>query len=103
MSQYSFPIQSDWTTDEMIDVVDFLAAIEKAYEQGIALDELSIKYQKFKQVVTSISAEKRMGRDFKQASGYEIYPVVKKLKALEKIERENPKSLTKRDQWIKMS
>ncbi len=80
MSNYSYPIQDDWTKDEMIAVVDFLTKVEAAYESGISRDEFTHHYQKFKHVVNSISGEKQMDKAFQQTSGYSIYQVVKYLK-----------------------
>lgn len=36
--EYSYPISMDWTTDEIIAVVQFFEAIEKVYEKGIQRD-----------------------------------------------------------------
>ncbi|EAH1619242.1 hypothetical protein D4258_10845, partial [Listeria monocytogenes] len=32
--EYSYPLNPDWTTEEMTIVVQFLEAIERAYEKG---------------------------------------------------------------------
>lgn len=80
MTNYAFPIDPDWTTAEIIIVVNFLSGIEKAYDKGIARQELTSLYQSFKTVVTSISGEKQLDREFKRASGLSIYAVVKAMK-----------------------
>lgn len=77
MSNYAYPIQSDWTKDEIVDVINFLTVIEKAYETGVSRMEFSEHYKKFKQVVNSISGEKQLDKQFKDSSGYSIYQVVK--------------------------
>ena len=33
--EYSYPLSTDWTTQEMVDVVHFFEAVEAAYEKGI--------------------------------------------------------------------
>lgn len=39
--EYSYPLNPAWTTEEMTIVVQFLEAIERAYEKGI--DTLELK------------------------------------------------------------
>lgn len=80
MGQYEFPIDPSWSREEMIVVVEFLNLIEQAYHEGVSRKKLEEHYQAFKAVVNTISGEKRLGREFAQASGYEIYPVVKQLR-----------------------
>ncbi|MBC8924648.1 UPF0223 family protein, partial [Escherichia coli] len=65
--EYSYPLNPDWTTEEMTIVVQFLEAIERAYEKGIDTLELKEKYRAFKQVVPSKGEEKRLGADFEKA------------------------------------
>lgn len=80
MDNYSFPINPDWNNDEIIVVVNFLSGVEKAYVSGISRAELANLYKAFKTVVTSISGEKQLDREFKKASGLSVYSVVKQLK-----------------------
>ncbi len=80
MDNYSFPINPDWNNDEIIVVVNFLSGVEKAYVSGISRTELANLYKAFKTVVTSISGEKQLDREFKKASGLSVYSVVKQLK-----------------------
>ncbi|MCP7034300.1 UPF0223 family protein, partial [Listeria monocytogenes] len=56
--EYSYPLNPDWTTEEMTIVVQFLEAIERAYEKGIDTLELKEKYRAFKQVVPAKGEEK---------------------------------------------
>ena len=79
MEEYSYPIDVDWTTDEIIDVVAFFEAIEKAYDEGIVASELKGKYRSFKAVVPGKTEEKTIFREFKSNSGLESYAVVKLL------------------------
>lgn len=74
---YSYPIDPDWTTAELAKVINFLRAVEDAYEVGIARKELLQRYREFKTVVSSKAGEKQLGRQFAKASGYEIYDAVK--------------------------
>ena len=45
---YEYPFDSDWSTEEIIDVISFYNCIEKAYENGINKDELMQGYRLFK-------------------------------------------------------
>lgn len=55
--EYSYPLNPAWTTEEMTIVVQFLEAIERAYEKGIDTLELKEKYRAFKQVVPAKGEE----------------------------------------------
>ncbi|MBK0348537.1 UPF0223 family protein [Aerococcaceae bacterium zg-ZJ1578] len=83
MQNYAYPIDSDWTMEETIKVVDFFAAVEKVYETGLDAGVFEKKYKEFKSVVTSISEEKRLDKSFESLSGYSIYQAVKALKMLD--------------------
>ncbi|MBT2581810.1 UPF0223 family protein [Planococcus sp. ISL-109] len=77
---YSYPFSIDWTTDEIVDVVEFFQAIEDAYEKGIKREELMDKYRKFKKVVPSMAEEKNYFREFEEESSYVSYAVIKRMK-----------------------
>ncbi|TDM14973.1 UPF0223 family protein [Macrococcus bovicus] len=78
--EYSYPLDLDWTPDEMVAVVNFLAAIEQSYESKINIDELKMKYDQFKKVCPGKAQENNIYKDFKKASGYDGYPVIKKMR-----------------------
>ncbi|UUX34282.1 UPF0223 family protein [Fundicoccus culcitae] len=82
MEGYSFPINSDWSTEEIVIVVNFLSKVEEAYLEGIRLKDFQTAYLAFKQIVTSKSEEKQIDRNYTQESGYSIYQVVKVMKDL---------------------
>lgn len=84
MDNYSFPINSDWTTDEAIVVVEFLALIECAYQQGVDREKFASHYQNFKKVVNSISEEKQIDKAFQQETGFSLYKVVQEYKKSDK-------------------
>ena len=48
---YDYPLDPDWSTEEIIDVVKLYNAVEKAYEEGISSKEFMEHYRTF----TSIS------------------------------------------------
>jgi len=77
-SNYNYPLDTEyWSTDEIIDVVNFYNLVEQAYEKGVKEDELMLAYKRFKQIVPSKSEEKKLGQQFENESGYSIYRVVK--------------------------
>ena len=78
--EYTYPFSLDWSTDEIVDVVQFFEAIEKAYENGIKREELLKRYRRFKEIVPSIAEEKTYFREFEKESGYISFPIIKKMK-----------------------
>ena len=80
--EYSYPLSTDWTTEEMVDVVHFFEVVEMAYEKGVKREIIMERYKRFKQVVPSQAEEKTICRDFEQASSYVPYRVVKLAKEL---------------------
>ncbi|MEK5039702.1 UPF0223 family protein [Sporosarcina sp. FSL K6-3457] len=77
---YNYPIRHDWSTAEMITVVAFYEAVEKAYESGISKEQLMEAYRGFKKVVPAMAEEKTLDKEFEEASGYVSYRVVKAAK-----------------------
>ncbi|MDQ0214797.1 uncharacterized protein YktA (UPF0223 family) [Oikeobacillus pervagus] len=88
--EYQYPFSMDWSTNEVIDVVKFFEAVEKAYEKGIQRDNFKKYYHRFKEIVPSIAEEKKIFKEFEKESGYSSYHVVKKMKE------------SRNDQWIAM-
>lgn len=78
--EYSYPIEADWSTEEVIDVVQFYEAVEKGFDEGVSRQELSDKYQQYKKVVPSKSEEKTQFKEFEKSSGYAPYKLIKQLK-----------------------
>lgn len=74
---YSYPLSSDWTTNEIIDVTAFYDVIEKSYEDGIERSDVIKAYREFKVIVPSKSEEKTLFKEFEKASGYSSYQIVK--------------------------
>lgn len=78
--EYQYPIDYHWSTDEIVDVIKFYEAIEKAYEKGIDRDELMNIYRRFKEIVPSKAEEKTICGEFEEISGYSSYRAIKKAK-----------------------
>ena len=80
MKDYQYPLDLDWTTEEMVIVTNMWTAVEQANETGLPVDKFLTTYQQFKTVVKSIGEEKRLGREFKNASGYSLYRTLQQAK-----------------------
>ncbi|MFF2445999.1 UPF0223 family protein [Neobacillus sp. NPDC058068] len=78
--EYQYPIDYNWSTDEIVDVIKFFEAIEKAYEKGIDREEVMNVYRRFKEIVPSKAEEKTICGEFEEMSGYSSYRTVKKAK-----------------------
>jgi uncharacterized protein YktA (UPF0223 family) len=78
--EYQYPIDYHWTTDEIVDVIKFYVAIERAYEKGIERDELMDIYRRFKEIVPGKAQEKTLCGEFEDISGYSSYRTIKKAK-----------------------
>ncbi|WP_102027490.1 UPF0223 family protein [Salirhabdus sp. Marseille-P4669] len=81
---YQYPLDETWSTEEIVDVINFFQMVEKAYESGVNRDDLLITYTKFKQIVPSKSEEKKLCGTFEKSSGYSPYRTVKKARELER-------------------
>lgn len=80
MKDYQYPLDLDWTTEEMVIVTNMWTAVEQANETGLPVDKYLTTYQQFKTVVKSIGEEKRLGREFENASGYSLYRTLQQAK-----------------------
>ena len=77
-NNYQYPIDLDWTSEEMAIVVKMWNSLEQAYESSINREELLSRYKAFKQVVPSKMEEKQLGNSFEKISGYQLYGTIKK-------------------------
>lgn len=84
MKEYQYPLDLDWSTDEMVAVTNMWTVVEKAYESGIEAAVFLSVYKQFKEVVKSIGEEKRLGNEFQRVSGYSLYRSVQQAKKQEK-------------------
>lgn len=80
--EYSYPLSTDWSTEEMVDVVRFFEVVEMTYEKGAKRELVMARYKRFKEIVPSQAEEKTICREFEQASSYVPYRVVKLAKEL---------------------
>lgn len=77
---FSYPLDEDWSTEEIVAVVEFFEAVETGYEEGIPAGALKGLYKNFKQVVPTKSEEKTLFKEFKERSGFEPFTLIRQLK-----------------------
>jgi uncharacterized protein YktA (UPF0223 family) len=71
---YAYPIDYDqFSTTEIIVIVEFLALIEDANRGPVDGATLKAKYEQYRRVINSIAMEKQIDKDFEAASGFSIY------------------------------
>lgn len=75
--EYQYPIDPDWSTDEIVDVINFFECVEDSYEKGTDREGLLNAYRRFKEIVPGKSQEKKICDEFEQTSGYSAYLTVK--------------------------
>lgn len=80
MKEYEYPLNPDWSIEELVLVTNMWTAVEKANESGIDTKEFLQTYKEFKTVIRSIGEEKRLGKDFETVSGYSLYKTVQQAK-----------------------
>ncbi|UZN28038.1 UPF0223 family protein [Enterococcus faecalis] len=80
MKDYQYPLDLDWTTEEMVIVTNMWTAVEQTNETGLPVEKFLATYGQFKTVVKSIGEEKRLGREFENASGYSLYRTLQQAK-----------------------
>ncbi|MEI2309810.1 UPF0223 family protein [Bacillus nitratireducens] len=78
--EYQYPLDYDWSNEEMVAIVKFYEAIEKVYEKGVLREDLMELYRRFKEIVPSKAAEKKIDKEFQEVSGYSIYRAIQKAK-----------------------
>jgi uncharacterized protein YktA (UPF0223 family) len=79
-TSYSYPIDPEWTVDEIDAVIGMFRVVEDAYEVGINRQRIVDQYKEFKQVANSKTYEKQLGKQFEDVSGYSLYKVVQMTK-----------------------
>jgi len=83
---YDYPLNSYWSTEEIIDVMALYNAVEQAYEEGISKEDFMKCYKRFLEIVDSKSEQKQINQAFEDASHYSIYKVFQKSKETDWIE-----------------
>ena len=84
MQDYQYPLDLDWTTEEMVIVMKMWEDLELANEKGIDNARFLKSYQQFKTVIPSIGEEKKLGKEFEKVSGYSLNRTVQAAKKNQK-------------------
>ncbi|ARD49164.1 hypothetical protein SporoP37_13920 [Sporosarcina sp. P37] len=80
MAGYQYPLRADWSTEEIVKVIDFFNKVEQAFESSVERDEFMKYYRAFKSVVPSMAEEKTLCKEFEESSGYVSFRAVKAAK-----------------------
>ena len=78
--EYQYPLDLDWTNDEMMKVIHFFNKIKNYYESSVKGDEVLNAYKNFKHIVPGKADEKQIFKEFENKSGYNSYKVVQEIK-----------------------
>lgn len=81
--EYEYPLDLDWTNDEMMKVIHFFNKIENYYESSVKGDEVLNAYKNFKHIVPGKADEKQIFKEFENKSGYNSYKVVQEIKKIQ--------------------
>ncbi|MBP2239973.1 uncharacterized protein YktA (UPF0223 family) [Cytobacillus eiseniae] len=81
--EYQYPIDHDWSTEEIIDVISFFQKVEQAYDKGVDRDQFLEIYRRFKEIVPGKAQERNICREFEEVSGFSSYRTVKTVKEAE--------------------
>ncbi len=78
--EYEYPIDLDWSNEEMISVINFFNHVEKYYESGVTAGDFMGAYKRFKEIVPAKAEEKQIFNTFEKSSGYNSYKAVQDVK-----------------------
>ncbi|WP_087503610.1 UPF0223 family protein [Staphylococcus haemolyticus] len=78
--EYQYPLDLDWSNEEMVDVIAFFNKIENYYENSVNGQDLTNHYKRFKEIVPSKAEEKQLFKEFEEKSNYNSYKVVQEVK-----------------------
>ena len=77
---YQYPMDLDWSTEEIVDVIKFFEAVEKAYESKIQKEEFMKAYRRFKEIVPGKADEKKYTDEFESVSTIQPILLLRKQK-----------------------
>lgn len=78
--EYQYPLDLDWSNEEMVDVIAFFNKIENYYENSVNGQDLMNHYKRFKEIVPSKAEEKQLFKEFEEKSNCNSYKVVQEVK-----------------------
>lgn len=78
--EYQYPIDPDWSTDEIIDVIHYFQQVEAAYGKGVNRESYMEAYRRFKEIVPGKAQERNICNEFEEVSGFSAYRTLKTVK-----------------------
>ncbi|KAB2337359.1 UPF0223 family protein [Cytobacillus depressus] len=81
--EYQYPIDPDWSTEEIIDVIHYFQQVEEAYGKGVNREQFLNAYRRFKEIVPGKAQERNICNEFEEVSGFSAYRTLKMVKELE--------------------
>ena len=81
--EYQYPIDPDWTTDEIIDVIQYFQLVELSYGKGVNREKYLDAYRRFKEIVPGKAQERNICNEFEEVSGFSAYHTLKAVKEAE--------------------
>lgn len=73
---YTLPIESNWTVEDIVTVSNLIDGVLVVYETGISKRILLERFDQFREVMPAKSEQKQFDRDFEQQTGYSIYKTI---------------------------
>lgn len=81
--EYQYPIDQDWSTEEIIDVIHFFQQVEEAYAKGVNREKFMTSYKRFKEIIPGKAQERKICDEFEDVSGFSTYRTVQEAKKIE--------------------
>lgn len=79
-NNYSYPIDGQWSVEEITEIVDYYNQVERAYEGGIKGRDFLNAQTKFDRLVKSKAQRREMDKSFEADSSYVPFAVYKAAK-----------------------
>ena len=77
--EYEYPIDLDWSNEEMISVINFFNHVEKYYESGVTAGDFMDAYKDLKKLCL-LKQRKNKFLILSKSSGYNSYKAVQDVK-----------------------
>ncbi|EKK20295.1 hypothetical protein B808_1101 [Fructilactobacillus florum 8D] len=77
---YEYPLFDDWTTAELMEVLEFFRNIERAYQdpRGVQREQLLQSYRNFQKINPAPADQHQLQRSFEARSGLDGFHLIKK-------------------------
>ncbi|GEL13314.1 hypothetical protein FC15_GL001461 [Lapidilactobacillus concavus DSM 17758] len=72
---YSYPLDPDWSNEELLTVMKIFNDVESAYEGHLNVEKYLADWHAYQQVVPAKMTQKQIDREFEETTSYSIYRV----------------------------